>query len=563
MIRKILTAILLLPTLLYAQINTERVMTIARNALYFEDYVLSIQYFNQVINAKPYLYEPYFFRALAKINLDDFQGAEADCDQAIQRNPFVVGAYQIRGLARIRQDKFDGAVEDYKTALKYDPENVVLWHNLSLCHMQKEDFNAAKEDLGKLLAIAPRYTRAYLMRGEVNLKQNDTIQALKDFDKDRYDPDGWAARAIVRLQQSDYKEAEKDLDQAIHLSARNSGNYINRALARFHQNNLRGAMSDYDLALDIDPNNFLGHYNRGLLRAQVGDDNRAIEDFDFVLKMEPDNMMATFNRGLLRAQTGDYRGAISDYSKVIEEYPNFTAGYYHRAEARKKIGDRKGAEQDEFKIMKMQIDKRNGVSSGDKKEGGDSKDVADNSSGNSNGDGGKTRKKSDKNMENYRKIVIADDSEVDQRYKSDYRGRVQDRNVTIKLEPMYALTYYEKLSDVKRIVHYHKYIEELNHSKLFPKPLRITNMEAPLTEEQVRFHFALIDAHTSDVVADEKNAKKRFMRGLDFYLVQDFASSIDDFTKSILLDDTFFPAYFMRALVRYKQLEYKKAEANE
>ncbi len=57
MIKKILTAILLLPTLLYAQINTERVMTIARNALYFEDYVLSIQYFNQVINAKPYLYD--------------------------------------------------------------------------------------------------------------------------------------------------------------------------------------------------------------------------------------------------------------------------------------------------------------------------------------------------------------------------------------------------------------------------------------------------------------------------------------------------------------------------
>ena len=128
MIKKILTAILLLPTLLYAQINTERVMTIARNALYFEDYVLSIQYFNQVINAKPYLYEPYFFRGLAKINLDDYQGAESDCDAAIQRNPFVVGAYQIRGLARIRQNKFDGAIEDYKTALKYDPENLVLWH---------------------------------------------------------------------------------------------------------------------------------------------------------------------------------------------------------------------------------------------------------------------------------------------------------------------------------------------------------------------------------------------------------------------------------------------------
>ena len=34
---------------MFAQINTDRVLTIGRNALYFEDYVLSIQYFNQVI----------------------------------------------------------------------------------------------------------------------------------------------------------------------------------------------------------------------------------------------------------------------------------------------------------------------------------------------------------------------------------------------------------------------------------------------------------------------------------------------------------------------------------
>ena len=40
---------------LFAQINTDRVLAIGRNALYFEDYVLSIQYFNQVIKSKPWL----------------------------------------------------------------------------------------------------------------------------------------------------------------------------------------------------------------------------------------------------------------------------------------------------------------------------------------------------------------------------------------------------------------------------------------------------------------------------------------------------------------------------
>ena len=560
MIKKILILLSLWPLGLFAQINTERVMMIARNALYFEDYVLSIQYFNQVISAKPYLFEPYFYRGLAKINLDDYQGAEADCDEAIRRNPFVVGAYQIRGLARIKQNNFEGAIEDYRTALKYDPENLVLWHNLTLCHMQEEDYTEAQDDLAQLLKIAPRYTRAYLMRGEVYMKQNDTISALKDFDKaielDKYDADCWSARAMIYLQQAKYKEAEEDLTQAIRLSVKNAGNYINRALARFHQNNLRGAMRDYDLALDIDPNNFIGHYNRGLLRAQVGDDNRAIEDFDFVLQMEPDNMMATFNRGLLRAQTGDFQGAISDYSRVIDEYPNFLTGYHYRAEARRKMGDAKGAEQDEFKVMQAQLDRLNNRTSNGKDE-----DVADNEAAKDEDDEGKTRKQSDKNIRNYRKIVIADDDEATQRYTSDYRGRVQNRNVVIKLEPMYALTYYERISEVKKAVHYYAGIDSLNLSKQLPKPLRITNMESPLTEEQVRYHFALIDSHTSDIVTDPRNALKRFMRGMDFYLVQDFDSSIDDFTQSILLDGDFFPAYFMRALVRYKQLDYKKAEA--
>ncbi len=110
-------------------------------------------------------------------------------------------------------------------------------------------------------------------------------------------------------------------------------------------------------------------------------------------------------------------------------------------------------------------------------------------------------------MNNYRKIVIADDSEADQRYTSDYRGRVQDKNVNIKLEPMFALTYYEKSSEVKRSVNFHKFIEDLNLSNVLPKRIRITNMEAPLTEEQVKFHFALIDAHTSAIVDDDKSAR--------------------------------------------------------
>ena len=141
MIKKLLYLLyigVLVPVTAFAQINTDRVMTIGKNALYFEDYVLSIQYFNQVINAKPYLADPYFYRGLAKMNLDDYPGAERDCSEALERNPFVVNAYQVRGISRIRQKNYKGAIEDYQRALKLDPENISLWHNLVLCRMQEK-----------------------------------------------------------------------------------------------------------------------------------------------------------------------------------------------------------------------------------------------------------------------------------------------------------------------------------------------------------------------------------------------------------------------------------------
>ena len=534
------------PLAVCAQINTDRVMAIGRNALYFEDYVLSIQYFNQVINAKPYLSDPYFFRGLAKINLDDFQGAEKDCSEAIERNPFVVNAYQIRGLARIQQDNFSGAVEDYVKALEFDPENVTLWHNLVLCRIRQENYDVAKLELDRLIAISPRYTKAYLMRGEVDLKQKDTLTAEVDFNKaleiDRYDPDTWAARAMLYLMKEKFVDAEKDLNQAIHLSVRNAGLYINRALSRYHQNNLRGAMSDYDLALDMDPNNFIGHYNRGLLRAQVGDDNRAIEDFNFVIEMEPDNMMAIFNRGLLLDQTGDYRGAIKDYSTVIDEYPNFLVGYQYRAAARKKIGDAKGADADEFKVMKAHLDQMNCV----KQQNSDQDDKS------------RTRKKSDKNMNNYRKIVVADNDNSEEKYKNDYRGRVQDRNINIVPQPMFVITYYEKYSDVKQQRHYYKFVDDLNARRLYPSTLLITNDEAALNESQANKHFASIDEQTSAIVNEPQNVHKRFARALDFYLVQDLENALIDLNEAIKCDPTYFLPYFNRAMVRYKLMESQK-----
>lgn len=123
---------------------------------------------------------------------------------------------------------------------------------------------------------------------------------------------------------------------------------------------------------------------------------------------------------------------------------------------------------------------------------------------------------------------------------------------------MYALTYYEKASDVKHQVNYHKFIEQLNASKALPGRLIITNDETALTEEQVKRHFVSINEMSAEIVAHPDVVTKKFTRALDFYLVQDFNNAIRDLDETIRQSPDFFPAYFMRALIRYKQLEYQR-----
>ena len=108
---------------LHAQMNTDRLMSIGKNALYFEDYVLSIQYFNQVIKVKPYLLEPYFYRAVAKIQLEDYYGAESDLNNVLQKNPFIPMAYYARGFCNKNIGKLQEANMDFDNALLFSPNN--------------------------------------------------------------------------------------------------------------------------------------------------------------------------------------------------------------------------------------------------------------------------------------------------------------------------------------------------------------------------------------------------------------------------------------------------------
>lgn len=544
------------PKTVKAQVNTDQVMNIGRNAMYFEDYVLSIQYFNQVISMKPYLADPYYYRAVAKYSLGDYKGAETDCSLAIERNPFIIDAYQVRGVARQNMRKYNDAIADYEMGLKQLPEHKFFLINKAVCEVAVKQYESASNTYDKLLRLYPKFENAYLGRAELYLAQKDTVKALENINRsielNRNEPTAYVMRSEIKMRSlNDVKGALADMDEAIKLEPHYSGYFINRAFMKYKLDDYFGSMADYDYALSLDPTNVTAYYNRALLKMEVNENNKAIDDFSYVLKSEPTHVMARYNRASLYYKTGQYKKAIVDYDELLKTYPNFQMALYSRSECKRLSGDVKGAEKDYNRSRELYKKNKSAgdpdmLAKNDEKNEEDSETTADG-----------TEFESEAAVKNKFNtlLTVENDNSVKPEYDNKTRGRVQNRNMKIDNEPMFALSYYTKGGDIKDNSYYMKEVEEANSSRLLQFVLQLTNRIPHLYEDQIQKHFNSIEYYNGMLVTSQPRAIDYLGRALDFMMVKNPDSAIEDLNRAIAMRENFTLAYFVRASARFLQIE--------
>ena len=548
-----------------AQINTDQVVNIGRNALYFEDYILAIQYFNQAIKAKPFLAEPYFYRAVAKISLEDYQGAEQDAGMAIERNPFIVDAYQVRGVSRQNLGNFKGAVEDYDAGLKLMPEDKNLLINRAVCESALRNYDEAQLTFERLLALDRRNDRAYIGLAQMNLARKDTTAALENLNHgialSKKNASAYVMRAeIASRNQQDFERAVADMDTAISLEPRYAGYFINRAYMKYNLDDYFGAMADYDYAIGLEPLSQEAHFNRGLLRAEVGDYNKAITDFDFVLKNNPSNFMALYNRALLHMRTRQYREAVNDFTAILKKYPNFEAGYMARGEAKRQMGDIKGSEADYEKSMAIFRRNKTHVSTFNPAEIEATAAIKKaEQRALSNEEEPET---AEEIMNRFNTLLTVPEKDpVKPEYANRQRGHVQNDNIEVEPMPMFTLSYYTHDNKLNGTTHFIKEIGDINESRLLPAVLTLVNGDTHLSEDEIQRHFADIEYYNSLLINSKPRSVDYFARGLDFLLVKNAEAAVTDADAAIALSPSFMLAYFLRANARCMQ--YHMAQARD
>ncbi|MCC8037384.1 MAG: tetratricopeptide repeat protein [Bacteroidales bacterium] len=530
-----------------AQVNTDQVIRIGQNAMYFEDYLVAIQYFNLAIASRPDYAQPYFYRAIAKINLDDYQGAEADASTAIRNNPFIAGAYEVRGVSRQNMGNLKGAVEDYDHALRLLPRNRNLMFNRSLALQDMGDTVAARQSFNELLEAHPGYDSGYLGRARLYLEEGDTLAAIADINKsleiNSSQCNAYILRADIAINRDkDLPTALADMDQAIKLQPRNAGLYINRAFLRYRTDDFFGAAADYDYALLLDPLNDVALFNRGLLRAEVRDNDRAIKDFTQVLSLRPDDPRALYNRALLYRETGQMDRAMADINRVIELQPELPGAMYMRYEIHRDMGQLRQAERDYYQAVAMS-----------KKLSGMSQEEIDKAVAAHATPEDEAKVK--ETAARFSSLLTLD--HTDEPLERDFnekglRGQVQDRTVGVELEPMFSLCYYFSPTELKPSTYSVKEIDRVNATRMLPQILMISNASPTLSDQSlISQHFNQlkeIQKHNEETTSPR--AIDLFAQAMEQITLRDYVGAETSLTRAIEITPDFALAWFQRGVVR-------------
>ncbi|MFI3333058.1 MAG: tetratricopeptide repeat protein [Rikenellaceae bacterium] len=321
-----------------AQYNKDYFYWVGRNSMINNNYQEAISVLNSLLNVDENAYEGYFLRGIAKYNLNDLLGADADFSIAIEKNPVYTNAYINRAITRSRLGNYDDALRDFEEAIELRPDMPNPYYSRGVTRLLNQQAEEAIKDFDEFIKYEKRYAEAYVNRGICYLQLKDTLNAMANFDMgvrtNRENPTAYNRRGSLYMQQGKLDEAEDDFNHAIANDSTYLLSFFNRSLIYNDTKRPMLALSDLDQVIKLDSTNSLSFFNRAIVRTQVGDYNHALEDYNKVVDYSPNNVLAYFYRANLLTELGEIERAEDDYTKAIELYPDFANAYLYRSNIR-------------------------------------------------------------------------------------------------------------------------------------------------------------------------------------------------------------------------------------
>ncbi|GAB1856281.1 hypothetical protein MHTCC0001_11160 [Flavobacteriaceae bacterium MHTCC 0001] len=191
--------------------------------------------------------DAYFYRGLAKANLEDYLGAVLDFSTVIFKKPDADSFYN-RGNSKFALGDFKGAYQDYLMSLDYDRDFFPAFYNLGITQLQLEKYDEALHSFNFLFKHFPDDVNTNIQMGLTltELKQHKlAILFLNKSIKLESNTDTYHNRGIAYLDMKAYKKAEADFVKAINLDKTNDSAYYYLGVSQLFSRNFPKAIHSF------------------------------------------------------------------------------------------------------------------------------------------------------------------------------------------------------------------------------------------------------------------------------------------------------------------------------
>ena len=162
---------------------------------------------------------------------------------------------------------------------------------------------------------------------------------------------------------------------------------------------------------------------------------------------------------------------------------------------------------------------------------------------------------------------VDNNTQVEEEYNnSAIRGHIQDRNLSIELQPLMELSYYSSPTEVRPGTYYIKEVDDLNMTRMLRFVIVVTSSLPTLDQDIYDRHFKSVEYYNSYLATHTPRPIDYIGRAMDFITVRDYDAAKRDIAKAIELTPDYPLSYLLDAQIdyhRYELLTHGGQGANE
>ena len=224
--------------------------------------------------------------------INEYREVIENCKNILNINNKIEEAYFYMALSKDNLKDYQGALLDYQGALKLNSKNTSTYFNKGIIKIQLGHYLEALLEFDEIIKLDPNDKGAYYSKGHVQSLLGNNEEAILNYSealKLEKDKNIYYDRGFEKAILGNNEEAILDFNEALKLDPNFSAVYNNRGNSKVAIGDGKGAILDFNKYIKLNPKSFLGYLNRAFAKIELIDYQGAISDFTNAKRLDPNN----------------------------------------------------------------------------------------------------------------------------------------------------------------------------------------------------------------------------------------------------------------------------------